>query len=107
MHVTVALTFGGMETMISRLIEADGGKHQHWVIGLMDDTSPDPSDSYSQRLTQLGARVYSLGFQRRQLRTGSIVKLWRLYRNCSPVLLSGWSYHGNIVAVLLSLFSAG
>jgi glycosyltransferase involved in cell wall biosynthesis len=106
MHVTVILSYGGMEMMLARLIEADRGRREHWVVSLLDDSSPDPSDSYSKRLTALGATVISLGFKRGRPSLAGLMRLWRAYRSCRPALLSGWNYHANLAVALLSLLSA-
>jgi glycosyltransferase involved in cell wall biosynthesis len=107
MHITIGLGYGGMEMMLARLIKADRGVHEHWVIGMMDDNSPDPADSYAQRITTLGARAFSLGFPRGRPTISGLVRLWRIFRECQPALLSGWNYHGNLAAVLLSIVSWG
>jgi glycosyltransferase involved in cell wall biosynthesis len=105
LHVTVVLGFGGMEMMLARLIEADRGQREHWVVALMDDNSPDPSDSYTQRLTSAGAKVFSLGFVRGRPSLSGLARLWRLYRRCRPAVLCGWNYHANLAVAFLSLLS--
>jgi len=105
LHITVGLGYGGMEMMLARLIEADQGAREHWVVGMMDETSPDPTDSYTQRLTALGARVFSLGFPRGRPTLRGMLRLWRIFHRCRPSLLSGWNYHGNLAATLLSLLT--
>lgn len=102
LHLTVGLGFGGAEIQLERLIRADEGRRQHWVVGLIDDTSPDPLDTYSDRLLAIGATPVSLGFRRGRLHWTGLLRLARLLREIEPDLLVGWMYHGNAVVTALS-----
>lgn len=101
LHLIVGLGFGGAEVMLERLIRADGGSREHWVVGLMDDYSGVAEDTYTDRLLRVGAHPIGLGMPRGRPTIAGVRKLVRIVRDVRPDLVVGWMYHGNFIASLL------
>jgi glycosyltransferase involved in cell wall biosynthesis len=96
LHVITALSVGGAEMMLLRLLSATGSRYCQAVLSLKDEGMIGP------RVTELGIPVYCLrltGLASNYLRAVSVLPAIRRFR---PDLAVGWMYHGNVTASLLS-----
>jgi len=93
-HVITGLKTGGAEMMLWKLLSASEFRVRSSVISLRDKGTIGP------RLEALGIPVTDIGI--RKPLVGPIA-WWRLRRaisDCTPDLIQGWMYHGNLAALL-------
>ena len=95
LHVTSALTAGGAETVMYRLISQTNGV-EHEVICL------GPREWYSSKLEERGIRVHHLEFQSVVSGFAGVRRLHRIIKSSDADLVQGWMYRGNILGGISS-----
>ncbi|RZK02296.1 MAG: glycosyltransferase [Novosphingobium sp.] len=94
LHVITALSNGGAEAMLAKLVTADSGAEapRHVVVSLM------PLGTVGSQLVAQGVEVHTLNMPRGRWRLRGLLRLLRLMRRLRPEVIQGWMYHGNVAA---------
>lgn len=99
LHFITDLEIGGAETRMLRLIEyGNSNLFQHTVVSLMDE------GTYGIKLKNMEVPIETLDMTYR--------KPWRflpwkssvLIKKYNPDIIVGWMYHGNLVAIISSMY---
>ncbi|MBD2773236.1 glycosyltransferase family 4 protein [Iningainema tapete] len=100
-YFTTGLYTGGAEMMLYHLLsKMNRERFSPVVLSLMD------GGTLSDRIAALGIPVYTIGMKPGLPPTPAA--LWRLLHivhHLKPDLIQGWMYHGNLAALLVSIFS--
>ncbi len=94
---------GGAEMQLARLVAAsDPGLYRHVVVGL------GPEGPLAQDMRAAGAEVVSLGLAPTpSALPKGVASLVRLIRQERPVLVQGWMYHANLLALIAARLTGG
>jgi glycosyltransferase involved in cell wall biosynthesis len=93
MHVITALTMGGAEMSLYRLLSAlSAQEFPATVVALMAEGPLIP------RIEGLGVPVLTLGMRRALPNPAAAWRLQRIIRRACPAIIQGWMYHGNLAA---------
>jgi glycosyltransferase involved in cell wall biosynthesis len=99
-YLTTALTVGGAEWMLCRLLSrVDRDRFDPVVVCLRDRASLAP------RIEALGVPVHAIGMEPGVPTSHALLCLCRIIRRVRPGLIHGWMYHGNLAAQVASLLS--
>jgi glycosyltransferase involved in cell wall biosynthesis len=93
-HVIPALTTGGAQAMLAKLLEAGAGGPDQLVISLR------PDGGAWSRVAKTGVELHHLGLRPGELSPRALGRLAGLLRCRQPDLIHGWMYHGNLAALL-------
>lgn len=91
-HVISGLGQGGAETVLHRLITAEGQVGDHTVVSLGDE------GVFGARLREAGIPVYALGMKEGPL--AAVKGVWRLFsllREQRPDVVQTWMYHADLL----------
>lgn len=96
------LDMGGAEIMLySLLSKMNRRKFNLFVVSLID------RGVWGSRIEALGIPVYTIGMQQGKPTPAALLRLIKTVNQLKPDIIQGWMYHGNLVAQLASIFSAG
>lgn len=93
-HVMPALTTGGAQAMLAKLLEAGAGGPHQLVVTLR------PGGGLWPRIAATGVGLVELGLRPGELSLQALLRLATLLRRWRPDLVHGWMYHGNLAAFL-------
>ena len=94
-HLITALTPGGAESMLARLVSAvDRSRLQQTVVSLTD------RGVWADEIERSGTEVVTLGIRRGMPDPRAILRFRSLLRSRRPDLVQSWLYHADIVAAL-------
>lgn len=96
LHVITRLNGGGAYMMLCKLLETmDKNRFQSAVISLM------PGGEVDKRLMDAGIPIFRLAMQRNSIPSAQTVLNLRKYtRAFDPDIIQGWTYHGDLAALL-------
>lgn len=95
-HIITGLESGGAESMLYKLTSyRDASKYQYTVISLTGE------GIYGSRMRELGIHVISLHMGKKGMFKG-LYQAQKILRDAFVV--QGWLYHGNLVALILTMF---
>jgi glycosyltransferase involved in cell wall biosynthesis len=95
-HIITALSTGGAETMLSKLLEAQNNDvFDSIVISLTD------RGTLADRIEAAGVTVHTIDLNVGRPTLGGFRKLRKLVREFNPDCMQGWMYHGNLAASLV------
>ncbi len=98
--IITGLSTGGAEMMLYKLLSRiDRDLFHPAVISLKD------SGTLGNRIEALDIPVYTIGLKAAIPTLASIWQLISIVRQLKPNLLQGWMYHGNLAALVVSLFT--
>jgi len=101
-HVITDLPAAGAQMMLFKVLSRlHGNPCRHAVISLI------PGGALVERIRELGIPVYFLGMKAGVPSFGAVVRLIRLFRRLRPVVIQGWMYHANLMALLARCFLPG
>ncbi|MDF5733668.1 MAG: glycosyltransferase, partial [Rhizonema sp. PD38] len=90
---------GGAEMMLYKLLsKINQEQFEAVVVSLMD------RGTLGDRIEALGIPVHTIGMKSGKPTPASIWRLIHLIRQLKPDLIQGWMYHGNLAALLASVF---
>lgn len=95
-HVISGLGQGGAETVLHRLIAADGQRHRHTVISMTGE------GVFGARLRAAGAVVNTLDMPAGRLSLGGLWRLHRLLRTLAPDVVQTWMYHADLIGGIMA-----
>ena len=103
-HIITGLSIGGAEMMLYKLLSRTDKQNISPIVISMGDKDGE----LRERIEALDIPVYSLAIKRSSFFSlNRLLKLIRLTRELKPDIIQGWMYHGNLVAILVSIFAAG
>lgn len=95
LHVITDLNTGGAERMLYRLVSQQVGSNiTPIVISLMDRGRLGPL------FEEMGVPIYTLGMKRSRFSWNDWRRLRGLIATCTPDVVHGWMYHGNLASLL-------
>ena len=98
-HVISGLGHGGAETVLYRLLTAQGQTDRHTVISMTDE------GVFGARLRDAGIKVLTLNMPAGRLSGAGLLHLYRLFRQLSPDVVQTWMYHADLVGGLVARFA--
>lgn len=102
LHIISGLSTGGAEQALYNLLAGGlADRFKNYVISLCDEGTMGP------RFQKLGIPVVALHVNTGKVPFGGLLKLLRLTKEISPVILQGWMYHGNLAATVTRQLSTG
>src|SRR5687767_1006211 len=95
MHVITGLHGGGAERLLTNLITQKNARGENVsVVSLL------PGGVFRKTLEAAGVDVIDLGMTRRIDALPGLLRLIALIRERRPVVIQGWMYHANVLALL-------
>ena len=94
-HVISGLDQGGAETVLHRLVTAQGGQADHTVVSLGDE------GVFGPQLRRAGVAVHALDMKKGPV--AAVSGVWRLYRllkSARPDVVQTWMYHADLLGGL-------
>lgn len=99
LQVISALSTGGAETMLLKLLSATRETYCQAVISGKDE------GTIGFRIKKLGMEVHTLKIHPAAPNPFRLLKLKSLVREFRPHIIQGWMYHGNLLASLANAFA--
>lgn len=99
LHIITALSTGGAEMMLLKLLSATRERYTQAVVSLKNEGTIGP------RIKELGVPLHTLGLRPAVPNPFRVLAVRSLIREFRPDLIQGWMYHGNVMASLSSAFS--
>jgi len=101
LHVISGLSTGGAEMALLRLLlMSDKAQYNIKIISLTN------YGSIGKKIEKNGFYVLSLKLNNYKSFFPSLLKLKKLLNNFKPDLIQGWMYHGNLMALILCVYSS-
>lgn len=95
-HIISGLGHGGAETVLHRLLTAQGQKDRHTVISMSGD------GVFGPRLRDAGIDVHALGMPAGRLTWSGLRQMYRLLKQLSPDVVQTWMYHADLIGGLVA-----
>lgn len=109
LHVITGLATGGAETMLYRLLAAQGADGHNEETRSSPTSTPVVSltepTGWAHRFETLGVEIQSLGMQ--GANPGAVLRLARTVRDIQPDVVHTWMYHANLVGGLATKLAGG
>lgn len=99
LHVITDLYVGGAEAMLTRLVAGPGWAERNSVVSLL------PRGDFAESLREAGVPLMELNFRKLSGAGAGIIRLARLIAATKPVIVQGWMYHGDLVALIALVLS--
>ena len=98
-HIITCLNKGGAERSLYNFIANKKTMGNHIVISLKD------IGFYGEILKKQGFSVYALNINNFYSLFSNLLLLKKIIQKFNPDLIQGWMYHGNFIALLISIFT--
>src|SRR5512138_703663 len=100
LHLITSLEIGGANMMLYKLLcRTSRDRFEPVVVVLEDKGKLGPA------IESLGIPVYPLNMQKRLFHPHSAVKLRNSISKIQPALIQAWTYHSNIAASIMGIFT--
>lgn len=100
LYITTGLYTGGGERMLYNLLsQINKERFNPVVVSLLD------RGTWGDRIAALDIPVRTVNMQRSKPTPAALMRLIKIVRQVKPDLIQGWMYHGNLAALLASIFS--